>query len=376
MGTFHDCRHQMTRTAASAPSALVTGASGQDGSLLVERLALEGFRVHAVVRTSATPRAVSLGRLDGVELHEADIRDGDRIAEIVDTVQPTELYNLAGLSSVSDSFADPRLAWLTNAAAVADLLEVVRRSSPSTRMYQASSSEMFGWVPGGAVKHDEEAPLLPQSPYASAKAAAHLLCSTYRRAYGLRISCGILFNHESRLRGPSFLTRKVTDHVRALHVRTSPMTGEPLTAGNLMARRDWGFAPDYVDGMCRILRQVAVRADVHGGPAGPDVAAAYRDYVLGTGQTHAVWELIDRAFKLGGFELEWEMSDRDVATWWARFRGTDVPAVRVDPKLLRPNDPLVIEADASRAREELGWAPGVGLDRFLEDMLGDALAPA
>lgn len=358
----------MTDARDSRPSALITGASGQDGALLVTRLVAEGFDVHAVVRT---PDDVSrMGAEWGaVDVIEADILDDARLTEIVASLQPTELYNLAGLSSVSQSFADPRLAWLTNAAAVANLLEAVRRFSPSTRFYQASSSEMFGWISGGAVVHNEDAPLLPQSPYASAKAAAHLLCGAYRRAYGLRIACGILFNHESHRRGPGFLTRKVTDHARALRANPAPHAVPPLTAGNLKARRDWGFAPDYVDGMCRILRQVAVRADVRGVEPEPDEAGAYRDYVLGTGQTHAVWELIDRAFRLAGFKLAWDMSDPDVARWGARFEGTEVVAVRVDSTLLRPNDPLVIEADASRARAELGWAPRIGLDCFLEDML-------
>ena len=353
----------------SRPTALVTGASGQDGALLVARLASEGFRVHAVVRRLIDAPTQSGG--DGVEFVEGDILDDAGMTELVASVRPTELYNLAGLSSVSQSFRDPRLAWLTNAVAVANLLEAVRRFSPDTRMYQASSSEMFGWVPGGSVMHDEDAPLLPQSPYASGKAAAHLLCSTYRRAYGLRIACGILFNHESRRRGPNFLTRKVTDHARRLRGNPSPLSAEPLTAGNLKSRRDWGFAPDYVDGMCRILRQVVVRGQVTGAEPEPDVASAYRDYVLGTGQSHAVWELINRAFQLGGFELEWDLSGEDPATWGAHFQGTDVVAVRVDPDLLRVNDPLVIEADASRARSELGWSPRVGLDCFLEEMLSD-----
>ena len=363
----------MTAGSQARPSAMVTGASGQDGALLVARLAGEGFRVHAVVRRlmdAPTPSGEP-----AVEFVEADILDDARMTELVASLQPTELYNMAGLSSVSQSFADPRLAWLTNAVAVANLLEAVRRFSPDTRMYQASSSEMFGWVPGGSVMHNEDAPLLPQSPYASAKAAAHLLCSTYRRAYGVRIACGILFNHESRRRGPHFLTRKVTDHARGLRAHPSPLSAEPLTAGNLKARRDWGFAPDYVDGMCRILRQVAVRGEVQGVAPELDVAGAYRDYVLGTGQSHAVWELIDRAFQLAGFELAWDLSGEDPGAWGAHFRGTDVVAVRVDRDLLRVNDPLVIEADASRARMELGWAPRVGLDCFLEEMLSDAPTP-
>ena len=360
-------------TVRTEPSAIVTGASGQDGALLVARLAGEGFRVHAVVR-ELTDASRHSGE-HAVEFVEADILDDARMTDLVASVQPTELYNLAGLSSVSQSFADPRLTWLTNAVAVANLLEAVRQFSPDTRVYQASSSEMFGWVPGGSVMHNEDAPLLPQSPYASAKAAAHLLCSTYRRAYGLRIACGILFNHESRRRGPNFVTRKVTDHARGLRAHGSPLSAEPLTAGNLKSRRDWGFAPDYVDGMCRILRQVVVRGQVNGTDPEPDVAVAYRDYVLGTGQSHAVWELIDRAFQLAGFQLSWDLSGDDPGAWGAQFRGTDVVAVRVDRDLLRVNDPLVIEADASRARTELGWAPRVGLDCFLEEMLSDDPTP-
>lgn len=358
-----------TTAGSSVPTAVVTGASGQDGALLVARLAGEGFRVHAVVRRRMD--APTQSGEHAVEWVEADILDDARMTDLVASAQPTELYNMAGLSSVSQSFADPRLAWQTNATAVANLLEAVRRFSPDTRMYQASSSEMFGWVPGGSVMHNEDAPLLPQSPYASAKAAAHLLCSTYRRAYGLRIACGILFNHESHRRGPNFLTRKVVDHARGLRAHAQPFSADPLSAGNLKARRDWGFAPDYVDGMCRILRQVVVRGEVNGAEPEPDLADLYRDYVLGTGQSHAVWELIDRAFQLAGFELTWNLSGEDAGAWGAHFRGTDVVAVRVDRDLLRVSDPLVIEADASRARSELGWSPRVGLDCFLEEMLGD-----
>jgi GDPmannose 4,6-dehydratase len=366
----------MTPASLTRPSAVVTGASGQDGALLVARLVGEGFAVHAIVRSRGDTPTVEPAGIGTVEFLKADILDDARMTEIVASVQPTEFYNLAGLSSVSQSFADPHLAWLTNAVAVANLLEAVRRFSPSTRLYQASSSEMFGWIPGGSVMHSEDAPLLPQSPYASAKAAAHLLCGTYRRAYGLRIACGILFNHESHRRGASFLTRKVTDHVRALRANPSPLSAEPLSAGNLKVKRDWGFAPDYVDGMCRILRQVVVRGEVQGAEPEPDVAGAYRDYVLGTGESHGVWELIDRAFQLAGFELTWDLSGADPGGWGARFSGTDVVAVRVDREFLRVNDPLVIEADATRARGELGWAPRVGLDCFLEEMLSVAPAQA
>jgi GDPmannose 4,6-dehydratase len=355
---------------APDPVAVVTGAAGQDGGFLVQRLVQEGFRVHAIVRTASNvPWGMSEGFEASVEVHELDFREPEPVAALIARLSPSELYNLAGVSSVSQSFREPELTWMTNATVIAHILEALRTRTPSTRMYQASSSEMFGWIPGGSVVHDEDAPFLPQSPYAAAKAAAHLLCITYRRAYGLRVACGILFNHESRRRSPTFLTRKVTDHVRRLRASSEPLAESPLALGNLKVRRDWGFAPDYVDGMCRILRQVEVRARVAGLPAEVDDGTSYRDYVLGTGHTHAVWELVSRAFELGGFELTWELDGDDPLRWGARFASGGVPAVVVDAAYLRPSDPLVIQADAGRARRELGWAPTPGLDPFLSDML-------
>jgi GDPmannose 4,6-dehydratase len=361
---------------AGEPIAVVTGAAGQDGGFLVQRLVREGFRVHAVVRTASTfPWNMVEGFEALVELHELDFNEPEPVAALIARLSPTELYNLAGVSSVSQSFREPELTWMTNATVVGHILEALRTRTPSTRMYQASSSEMFGWIPGGSVVHGEDAPFLPQSPYAAAKAAAHLLCTTYRRAYGLRVACGILFNHESRRRSSTFLTRKVTDHVRRLMTSSEPIAASPLALGNLKIRRDWGFAPDYVDGMCRILRQVEVRARVAGLPAEEDEGTSYRDYVIGTGQTHAVWELVGRAFELGGFQLTWELGGEDPLHWGARFTTSLAPAVVVDATFLRPSDPLVIQADAERARRELGWAPEPGLDPFLSDMLrGDAPA--
>src|SRR5204862_7383448 len=169
-----------------------------------------------------------------------DLAEPAPLAALVGDVRPDEMYNLAGESSVPGSFVDPRATWETNAHAVVHLLGAIRKDSPGTRFYQASSGEMFGFVPGGEIAHAEESPLNPQSPYAAAKAAAHLLCRSYRDSYNLRIACGILFNHESHRRGRQFLSRKIVDHLHALQAR-----GErrPLELGNLMVQRDWGFAP-------------------------------------------------------------------------------------------------------------------------------------
>jgi GDPmannose 4,6-dehydratase len=341
-----------------ARTALVTGATGQDGWYLVNRLLGDGWTVYAAVRDVAAAEA-AFGHDPRLRAVRRDLRDPGPLRSLVGDVRPEELYNLAGESSVGASFRDPQATWESNAHVVVHLLDAVRNDSPETLVYQASSGEMFGSIPGADVVHDESSALNPQSPYAAAKAAAHMLCRSYRESYGIRIACGILFNHESHRRGQQFLTRKVVDHVRDL--RRGEAT-EPLALGNLKVQRDWGFAPDYVDGMVSILRQT--RGD----------AASYRDYVLGTGRLHHVWELVDRAFTLSGFELSWELDDDDPLACHARFANSGRPAVVVDPTFIRPADPRAIAADPSRARSELGWEPRVGLDPFLEDMLRTSAA--
>jgi GDPmannose 4,6-dehydratase len=235
---------------------------------------------------------------------------------------------------------------------------------------------MFGYVPGGTILHHESSALNPQSPYASAKAAAHLLCRSYREAYGMRIACGILSNHESHRRSAQFLSRKIVNHVRSLRrgLKASELSGiAPLAMGNLKIERDWGFASDYVKGMTMIVRQIRVRASRQGKSSEPDDGDYYRDYVLSTGQTHAVWQMVDRAFGLAGFDLEWQFDGDDPLCWRAYFQATGAPAVIVDPALLRPADPLTIRVDSSLAKRELGWSPRQGLDVFLSDMLDNSL---
>lgn len=355
-----------------SPTAVITGASGQDGYFLVERLVREGFGVHATVHTRAGAEELrSMQARGSLIVHELDLSEPVALADVIADVQPDELYNLAGQSSVSASFGDPANTWCTNADAVHSMLEAIRLRSPSTRFYQSSSSEMFGSLPGDTVVHHEDSPLRPQSPYAAAKAAAHVLCAAYRRAYGLRIACGILFNHESRRRSGAFLTRKVVDHVKTLRrLSTDELRrAQPLPVGNLAAQRDWGFAPDYVDGIVRVARQIATRAETLGRPAEEDIGSNYRDYVLGSGQLHAVWELIDRAFALAELDLDWDRRSEEPTRWTARIRRTEAAAIRVDPALIRPSDPLAILADPTRARRELGWTPRPGIDTFLLDML-------
>jgi GDPmannose 4,6-dehydratase len=330
-------------------TAVITGATGQDGYYLVRRLLAEGWTVHAAVRDVAAAETL----FDHHPLLHAvrrDLRDPGPLCALVGDLRPEELYNLAGESSVGASFADPRATWESNADIVVRLLDAIRLDSPETRFYQASSGEMFGSTPGGSIVHDETSVLSPQSPYAAAKAAAHLLCQSYRESYDLRIACGILFNHESHRRGPQFLSRKVVDHVAALRDGDER---RPLALGNLKAQRDWGFAPNYVDGMISIIRQAEVR-DV------PDEAASYNDYVLGTGRMHHVWELVDRAFALAGFTLEWDLETPDPTAWSAAFGDSDEPAVVVDSAFLRPADPKAIGADPSRVMADLGWAPVIG----------------
>ena len=339
-------------------TAVVTGATGQDGFYLVSRLLADGWTVHAAVRDLDRAEAM-FGGHERFRAVRRDIRDPGPLRALVGDVRPEELYNLAGESSVSESFADPRATWESNAHVVVHLLDAIRLDSPGTRFYQASSGEMFGSVAGASVVHDESSALNPQSPYAAAKAAAHMLCRSYRESYGIRIACGILFNHESRHRGPQFLSRKVVDHVAGLRSGTA---SAPLALGNLKAERDWGFAPDYVAGMVAILRQ----ADTRGVP---DEAASYRDYVLGTGKLHAVWELARPRLRPGRPRARVGARRRRPARLVGALRvrrsrrSSSTPPSSARPTRRRsPPNPARVEA-------ELGWTPRPGLDRFLEDML-------
>ena len=358
-------------TNGTAPRAIVTGAGGQDGYYLVSRLLAEGVAVHATVRDAS--RHPDLGSIPGAErltLHQLDITDSAGYQRLIADVRPDEFYNLAGLSSVRASFDDPAGTWRSNADAVLGILEAIRLEHPATRFFQSSSTDMFGSSPGSDAIHDETSAFMPQSPYAAAKAAAHVLCDAYRRAFDLRVACGILSNHESRRRPASFLTAKVAAYVRSLRASAGDASDlEPLRVGNLAVRREWGFASEYVDGMIRICRQIDVRANVLGVPAEADVGSNYRDYVLGSGRQHAVWELIDRAFLLAGHRLDWERDSPNPVDWTARLAATGGVIVVVDPSFIRRADPAMIGTNPSLAGNELDWRPRSDLDGFLSDML-------
>ena len=311
------------------PTALITGITGQDGSYLAEFLLNKGYRVIGMVRRSSTTPYERIGHLvDRVELVSADLLDQTSLTDAVHDSQPDEIYNLAAQSFVAASWPQPVLTGEFTALGVTRMLEAMKKAAPKARFYQASSSEMFGKVHESP--QTEDTPFYPRSPYGVAKVYGHWITVNYRESFGLYAVSGILFNHESPRRGTEFVTRKVSDAVARIKLGQQ----KEVRLGNLEARRDWGFAGDYVEAMWIMLQQ-----DV------PD------DYVIGTGDTRTVRELCDVAFSRVGLDY------RDY--------------VVQDPKFFRPAEVDLLVADASKAREKLGWAPKVSF-RELVHMMVDA----
>ncbi len=314
------------------PTALITGITGQDGSYLAEFLLARGYTVAGMVRRTSHHSYERIEHLIGrIQIVTADLLDQHSLTMAIRDVEPDEVYNLAAQSYVPTSFSQPVLTGEFTALGVTRMLEAIRLVRPEARFYQASSSEMFGKVDRSP--QDEQTPFHPRSPYGVAKVYGHWIPVNYRESYGLHAVSGILFNHESPRRGMEFVTRKVSDGV----ARIALGLADQLRLGNLDARRDWGFAGDYVDAMWRMLQQDAPR-----------------DYVIGTGVTHSVRELVDVAFRHVG--LDWQ---RHVVT---------------DPALTRPAEVDLLLADASRAREELGWSPTVGFHDLVAMMVDADLA--
>ena len=308
-------------------TALITGITGQDGSYLAELLLEKGYRVVGMVRRASTENFERITHLrERIELRQADLLDQLSLIDLLRAVQPDEIYNLAAQSFVPTSWQQPVLTAEFDAVGVTRLLEAVRLVAPGARFYQASSSEMFGQV--RETPQRETTPFYPRSPYGVAKAYGHFITVNYRESYGLYACSGILFNHESPRRGREFVTRKVSDGA----ARVKLGLAQELRLGNLGARRDWGFAGDYVEAMWRMLQQP--KAD---------------DYVVATGESHTVRELVEIAF--GAVGLDWR-------EW-----------VHEDPALLRPAEVERLVGDASKARRVLGWAPRVSFRELVETMV-------
>ncbi|HYC51233.1 MAG TPA: GDP-mannose 4,6-dehydratase [Gemmatimonadaceae bacterium] len=311
----------MTRT------ALVTGITGQDGSYLAEFLLDKGYRVVGMVRRSSTTPYERIGHLvDRVELVSADLLDQTSLTDAIHDTMPDEIYNLAAQSFVQASWPQPVLTGEFTALGVTRMLEAMKKAAPRARFYQASSSEMFGKVHESP--QTEDTPFYPRSPYGVAKVYGHWITVNYRESFGLYAVSGILFNHESPRRGTEFVTRKVSDAVARIKLGQQ----KEVRLGNLEARRDWGFAGDYVEAMWMMLQQ-----DV------PD------DFVIGTGDTRTVRELCEVAFNHVGLDYR--------------------EHVVQDPKFFRPAEVDLLVADASKAREKLGWTPKVTFHELVRMMV-------
>jgi GDPmannose 4,6-dehydratase len=304
-----------------AKRALITGITGQDGSYLAELLLARGYEVHGVIRRAST---FNTRRIDHIyqdphdrgvnlHLHYGDLSSGDQMINLIYKIQPDEIYNLGAQSHVKVSFEMPEYTASVTALGTTRLLEAIRDSGIKTRFYQASSSEMFGNAPA---PQNERTCFQPRSPYAAAKLYSYWMTVNYREAYGLHACNGILFNHESPRRGETFVTRKITRSLA--QIKTGRI--KKLYLGNLHAKRDWGYAPEYAESMWRILQQDE-----------PD------DYVIGTGEAHSVREFVEEAFSYAGLD-------------WHEF-------VEVDVRYMRPTEVDVLIADAAKARQKLGWQP-------------------
>jgi len=348
--------------------ALITGITGQDGAYLAELLLQKGYEVHGIKRRASlfnTDRVDHLYKDPHEEnvnffLHYGDMTDSTNLIRIIQEVQPDEIYNLAAQSHVKVSFETPEYTANADALGALRLLEAIRilKMEDKVKFYQASTSELYGKVQ--EIPQNEKAPFNPRSPYAAAKLYAYWITVNYREAYGIFACNGILFNHESPIRGETFVTRKITRAAARIRLGLQ----KKLYLGNLNARRDWGHAKDYVEGMWLMLQQ-----------SEPD------DYVLATGETHSVREFVEKAFKLAGIEIEWQGEGvkekgvvrkvEDVAKAVEERCGVKEGdmVVEVDPRYFRPTEVDILIGDAAKAREKLGWRPKHTFEDVIRDMV-------
>lgn len=337
----------------SQPTALISGITGQDGAYLAELLLEKGYLVHGIKRRSSSFNTERIDHLyvDPHEadpclmLHYGDMTDSTNLVRIIQAVKPKEIYNLAAQSHVMVSFETPEYTANADAIGTLRILEAIRilGLEKETRFYQASTSELYGKVQ--AVPQNEETPFYPRSPYAAAKLYAYWITINYREAYGIHASNGILFNHESPIRGETFVTRKITRAVAAIKLGIQ----EKLYIGNLDARRDWGHARDYVEGMWRIVQH--------------DEAG---DYVLSTGETHTVREFVELAFAQVGRTIEWRGSGVDET---GVDTSTGNTLIEVDRRYFRPTEVDLLIGDSSKARSVLGWSHRSSFAELVQEMV-------
>ncbi|MGH1351556.1 MAG: GDP-mannose 4,6-dehydratase [Methyloligellaceae bacterium] len=333
--------------------ALITGVTGQDGAYLAEYLLGKGYLVWGIKRRSSSFNTERVNHLYK-DPHEdnpmfrmvyGDMTDSTNLIRIIQDVQPTEIYNLAAQSHVQVSFETPEYTANADALGTLRLLEAIRilKMEERVRFYQASTSELYGQVK--EVPQNEDTPFYPRSPYGAAKLYAYWITVNYREAYGMHASNGILFNHESPLRGETFVTRKITMAVAAIEKKQQDV----LYLGNLEAKRDWGHARDYVEGMWMMLQQ-----EIPG------------DYVLATGEAYSVRDFVEAAFAETGRTLEWRGNGVDEIGYET---GTDIIRVRIDPRYFRPTEVELLQGDATKAREVLGWVPKIGFRELVAEMV-------
>ncbi len=330
--------------------ALITGITGQDGSYLAELLLEKGYSVHGFVRRSSTSNLNRIGHLcqdeavsDRFALHEGDLSDSSSIKRIVDLVQPDEIYNLAAMSHVKVSFDIPEYTGDIDGLGPLRFLEAIRANCPKARFYQASTSELYGKV--REIPQSETTPFYPRSPYGVAKLYAYWAVINYRESYGIYACNGILFNHESPRRGETFVSRKITLAVARIKMGLQ----ERLVLGNLDAKRDWGYARDFVEGMWRMLQQET-----------PD------DFVLATGETTTVRDFVELSFREVGIEIKWEGKGVEEKGF---DRETGNLLVEVSPEFFRPAEVDLLIGDPTKAREKLGWTSSTTLQELVRIMI-------
>ena len=332
--------------------ALITGITGQDGSYLAELLLEKGYEVHGIIRRASTFNTKRIDHLyqdpheEDVKLflHYGDITDSSNLNRLIEKIQPTEIYNLAAQSHVGVSFDSPEYTAEATGVSTLRILDAIRESGVKTKFYQASTSELFGGLPETAPQ-SEKTPFYPKSPYGVAKLYSYWITVNYRESYDIFACNGILFNHESPRRGETFVTRKITRAAAAIHLGMQ----DKLYLGNLDAKRDWGHAKDYVEGMWRILQQDKPQ-----------------DYVLSMNETHTVREFVELAFAELGYEIEWQGEG-------VNEKGIDKKSgrvlVEVDPRYFRPAEVELLWGDSTKARTELGWEPKYSFMDLVKEMV-------